>query len=67
MQAERLHRILEGSLLLADDTPESRREVRKPWRDPAPMTGRPESAPWEPDSDGTEPAVRRREEHGSAT
>jgi len=64
MQVDRLHRILEGPLLLADDTPESRREVRKPWRDPASMTGRPDGVQWEPDSKRAVSTVCRREELG---
>jgi len=64
MQIKQLHRILEGPLLLADDTPESRREVRKPWRDPASMTGRRDGAQWEPDSDRAVRSDGRREEHG---
>jgi len=67
MQVERLHRILEGPLLLADDTPESRREVRKPSRDPASITGRPDGAQWEADSERAVSTVRRREGLGCTT
>jgi len=66
MQIEQLHRILEGPLLLGDDSPERRMSARPRRRDTRAILAGPAGPGWERDSVGALGLVRVEEGRGHA-